>query len=184
MPFNPRLVGSDDEDGLRDDQFSDEVSAAFVSSEAQLPESELPDDLLVLVEQLVDDADRLAAAYPSGQPELWLTRHTREEKPSKQPAQFSPLDFWYHAAVAVLIIGLGVGGGTLWMGSGSVDSVFAPTQVAGPIQTFPVAPASGTEPEEESQVLPAAFFSLSGPQQEALLDLMESEELGQPSLSI
>jgi len=69
----------------------------------QSSESELPDDLRAVADQLIDDAEHLRSRFPASQ-----ALSSFPEYASKRPTTI-----WLRAAAAVLLIGIGAGAGVL-----------------------------------------------------------------------
>lgn len=127
--------------------------------EAPLAEADWPDDLALLAGQLQADAARLAASYPA---EPSAPRGATVEHSPPRGAWPRRLGVLAAAVAVVLCAPLGR--------SGPNES----RTVHPPAQPRVVAPP----------VTPSVFRALTGPEQEALLDLMESQRLEQASLTI
>jgi hypothetical protein len=157
----------------------------------QFDEQDLPDDLAHLAAQLSEDADRLATSYPAAQSEVWLASAAADASDEKIAASWHR---WVRIAAAVAAVSLTAGTGA-WIVSSRTPSPDNTAQFHPPVVSEPQplhsaqlqeALASPTEVTPmDSPVVPAGFFqTLSGPEQEAMLDLMEEEGLDQASLSI
>lgn len=175
------------------------------------PEAELPDDLQMLAEQLGEDALHLSALYPAQSPDQWI--QTASAKPlasavtlnDSNPAVSVSLkrSLKWAAFAASLLVAVGLSW-SFWP-----NSEMAPLQI--PTRSTPLEPlANHPTPEDQLQpsdtlvvhpvskethrihgtpqdgpltVSTGLFMTLSSSEQEALLDLMEDENLPQPSVS-
>jgi len=165
---------------------------------------DLPDDLAALAEQLSEDAAYLEGQYAAGCYEVWASDsspHPNQQEPP--PRRGRNRLVWGGAAAASVLLLLA---GAVWVQSLSqdqrpaaqLDSVESPRkslQLEAPADAAnsdrasagQEASARAAEPSEpaRSPVVPAGLFeNLSGPEQEALLDLIESKGYEQSSLSI
>lgn len=147
MRFEPRVIQPDDEDDGLD----------------------LPADLLLLAEQLQEDAQRIAAAQTSTRPLDALSRPVAARR-------------WpMRAAVAALLVSAGAWS-ALRLYSGAPHE---PHAVGPLLQVARDADSRGESKREVDTALPAVFFQeLTGPEKEGLLDLLEQKSLEQSSLSI
>lgn len=162
MPFDPRLIHPD-EPPLRSDG-----------------ELDLPADLAALAEQLGDDAAHLSACYPADRsPQVALAAEL------VQSAARIKRQHWFRSAAVV-----GTGLATVAaLGISLVIAARQAPQASRPRQPVAVAPASPSDPSPPSDSLPvsaAATLSvgeLSGPELEALLDLLDNEPRSMASIS-
>jgi len=160
MSFDPKLI------------HDDEPHCSAGAGETLGPtwdDLDLPDDLQALAEQLRGDAERLAAVYPA-------ESHDEKIMPSEAAlAKAGPARRWVSqaalATATVVVLAVGV---QFWL------SRPVPQQAAQ--RNAP--PANVTTDVPPATITPSVFQSLTAPEQEAMLDLMESEQLGQASLSI
>jgi hypothetical protein len=162
MPFDPRIVHPD-EPPLRPDGGLD-----------------LPADLAALAEQLGDDAAHLSACYPADRaPQVALAAEL------VQSAARIKRQHWFRSAVVV-------GTGLATVAALGISLIIAAQQApdtAGPSRPLVVSP--GERPLSASAALidplPAApalsVGELSGPELEALLDLLDSEPRSMASIS-
>jgi hypothetical protein len=179
MPFDPRTSYLEDHDPQWD----------------RLDEQDLPDDLAHLAAQLSEDAERLATSYPAAQSDVWLASAAVDASVEKSSASWHR---WVRIAAAVAAISLTAGTGA-WVLNSRTFSPDNTAQLQTPlaIDSQPLPRplhsaglhSSQSRPTEvtpmDSPVVPAGFFqTLSGPEQEAMLDLMEEEGIDQASLSI
>jgi hypothetical protein len=166
------------------------------NSDDEMRDVDLSDEMLLLGEQLSDDAAFLAAQYPAGQPHLWTAA------PESQAVAGTTIAHWSRIA-AVLLVSLGVGSGVIgvlhWRAAVEPPVAGLPAGAPQPMapfmgSQFAGSQFSGTTPTPllfksdgagtEAAVVPVVFFqSLSGPEQEALIDLMESDGLAETSVS-
>ena len=168
MPFDPKLVQPDD--------------APLLTS----GELDLPSDLAALAEQLGDDAAHLASRYPADRaPAVALSAELIES--AARIKRHSPRRIaWVAAAslasAAVLTISVAIA----WRNQGEV----APTN--GTLATSPLsANAAASAQPAELVSLPApqsaagtlSVGELSGPEMEALLDLLSAEPKSVASIS-
>ena len=165
---------------------------------------DLPDDLALLAERLADEAEYLASRYPARGSEDWL-------KAQPEPSVSFRRRFWVamgtRVAAAAAMVAVGIIG--VWGLSSPGPLPFPKIPVTawnlswpGPVPLLEIPEVNlAAQPTWEifsdvrsgsdrpsiapALVVPAGFFEeLSGPEQEALLDLMEIKNLDQRSLSI
>lgn len=160
MSFDPKLI--------HDDEPQDSAGAGE-SRDPTWDELDLPDDLQALAEQLCGDAARLAALYPA-------ESHDEKIMPSEAAlAKAGLARRWVsQAALATATVVVLVVGVQFWL------TRPVPQQAA---QRNP-SPANVTTELPPPTITPSIFQALTAPEQEAMLDLMENEQLGQASLSI
>jgi hypothetical protein len=130
---------------------------------------ELPADLAELAEQLSADADYLAERYPAhtgAQPATSVDRGRRVVRA---------------AAIAVLLTGIGLWGGRLWWSAGR------PSRPA-PDAVLVVEDSHNRGLANDESAAPAGaallFRSLSGGEQEGVLDLLEEQSSDEAQVSI
>jgi hypothetical protein len=136
--------------------------------EAPPVEADWPDDLALLAGQLEADAARLAASYPADGPA------------PMSAARRAPVVAWTRR-LGVLAAAVVVGGcAQFWRPLHRPPaSGYSPAPpIAAP------APPQAAVPIAAPTVTPGVFQALTGPEQEALLDLMETQRLEQASLAI
>lgn len=168
MHFEPRIISDDGED------------------------FDLPDDLLILAEQLTADADRLATVYP-------VDRQVRSPEVAADVASIaagavprvSPKFNWRRiAGAAAVLFAVGVGG---WAAFGLRDVGQQPENIAALRTNSNVAEQNNatkvtTVSSRVADSVPAMssvlFQDLTGPEQEAVLDLLEGDGSQPASLSI
>jgi hypothetical protein len=154
MPFEPRIVPP---------------------AEPLLPQDdELAPDLQLLAEQLQADAQHLAARYPA---------------PAWRPLAAPPrrhLLRWAGAAVALLLVGVGVRLSSTWPAADPEPAAGPGAGVSHTADWSRSAPSvlHADQPAQPLTVPAMLFHSLTPPEQEAVLDLVEDEVLSQASLSI
>lgn len=160
MSFDPKLI--------QDDEPQDSAGAGE-SRDPTWDELDLPDDLQALAEQLCGDAARLAALYPA-------ESHDEKIMPSEAAlAKTGLAPRWMsQAALATATVVVLAAGIQFWFARP------VPQQAA---QRNP-SPANVTTELPPPTITPSIFQALTAPEQEAMLDLMENEQLGQASLSI
>ncbi len=170
MPFDPKLIRDDD-----------------TNFEGDL---KLPDDLVLMAQQLGDDANRLAATYPPPRPQLVVTR-------------FSGLtNVWFTRSLA----GTALAAGLVAISLLAWNSRFLPTgerpasvgrlgglgestdtTVPSHRPAYAVRPPPAHEspsPSGQVPVTPASWLGdASGPELEALMDLWEQDQPAIRSLS-
>lgn len=196
-------------------------------------EHDLPDDLLMLAEQLSDDADRLAGCYPASLPKFGSPLVGMAERAEvgaislvvadvRLPANNAPNSTHPRfrsgrvAAAVLLLAGAGASVG-VWLPTespvamapdrpevvrfvhddamqlssaqpetGASDRSDGATTDAAPARVASTDAAEITQPEviEIPPMAPSVFLDFSGPEQEAVIDLFESEHLDQSSISI
>ncbi len=162
MPFNPRLVPSDDE---------------FCGDDEQLA---------ALGEQLREDAAFLANTYPAGGKSEQFPIAVVTQLPGRDPRRIAQV------AVAALLVVAGLSL-AVWQGGRIAEQMAG--QTATPEAT--IVPAEGlivAEPSEpsfgplppplQSIVRPVSHQSLTGPEWEAVLDLLESDQGQAQSISL
>ena len=141
MQFEPRIISDDGDD------------------------RDLPDDLLILAEQLTADADRLAAVYP-------VDRRDRSPAVVAASARLSPKSNWRRiVGAAAILAAVGIGGWT----------ALGPRNVEHPRGNIAVS----SHVAESAPVMSSSLFQdLTGPEKEAVLDLLEGDGARPASLSI
>jgi hypothetical protein len=162
MPFDPRLIHPD-EPPLRPDG-----------------ELDLPADLAALAEQLGDDAAHLSACYPADRaPQVALAAEL------VQSAGRIKRQHWFRS---VAVIGTGLAtvaalGISLIIAAQQTPKTNRPRQ---PVAIAPNSVPDSTSPSESFPVSTSATLSvgeLSGPELEALLDLLDNEPRSMASIS-
>ncbi len=162
MPFDPRLIHPD-EPPLRSDG-----------------ELDLPADLAALAEQLGDDAAHLSARYPADRtPQVALAAEL------VQSAGRIKRQHWFRSAAVVgtglaTVAALGI---SLIIAARQSPQTNPPRQ---PVAVAPIATSGTASPSESFPVSTSATLSvgeLSGPELEALLDLLDNEPRSMASIS-
>ena len=136
---------------------------------------ELPDDLLALAEQLTADADRLATVFG---PRSMLCSGNMEPEGSRVESSsfFNRRRSWLRiAGAAAIVFALGAGAWRV-----SREGIVVP----GPRHEKAVAATGARTNEIEGQVSASSFQDLTSPEQEGLLDLLETSGARTSSLSI
>lgn len=151
---------------------------------------ELPDDLEFLGDQLSEEASLMARRYPSSA-DLPGARFPAKTSPSRRSEPAPRGRTWGLAgasrlAAAVLLVVAGTWGSLHWLGGPDAPDGFMP---GGTLSPDGLAQGDGARLFEDEGlsplIVPAGYFqSLSAPEQEALLDLMENEDADLISLSI
>ncbi len=135
---------------------------------------ELPADLAELAEQLSADADYLAEHYPAnGTPAICGAQPSSTVDRGRQLVRA--------AAIAVLLTGMGLWGGRIWWTIGRPPRPTADTALVAEDSH-----ARGLVGEDEPTAGSAAllFRSLSGGEQEGVLDLLEEQSSDEAQVSI
>lgn len=155
------------------DDLSDEVFAANLSDDESF-DAELPDDLAELASQLGDEARSLSSLYPCAIPTASPQRVVAQRAPWVRPrAWVRPL-----AAIAAAAVVIAVA--LPYMASQPRRLPPPPRNTSASMHVSrPEAPRPSTEtvkPTVTNVALPAVIFSsLSGAEQEGILDLLESQ---------
>lgn len=164
MPFDPRVIRSDD---------------------LPPPTHLLPPVLEALGQQLADDADLLARCYPADDP---LASGASTRPPIVRPPSRWPRPLGGHRVAAAAVLLVALGSVCAWQGLYRPPGGPATQTAARPPQTS-VRPVPQSPPDQaplpRGAALPTTVFQdLSGPEQEAVLDLLERDLYSSASLSI
>ncbi len=170
--------------------------ADFAARDFAALEAELSGDLATLAAQLGDDANRLAAKYPPGAL-TWVGSvfPTGGSQVISSDSETEPRPLraatWVSVAAAIALATI-IGSGAIiawYIHSDAHVVVVEARREARPINDVALSPVA--RPAQSSAANSAAvpeefsgFQELNGPEQEALLDLLEGRAVGQVSLSI
>lgn len=163
MPFNPRVIG---EDPLPDDFNSNEFGG--------------DDQLEALGAQLLDDARQLANVYPA------KARDISEPAPLKDAAVAPSRRLYWLTAIAAACVGaFGFVLPAAWKLASPPHAVVAVPESSVTV-TEPTAIPSPTEPVPATRPLltPVVQQGFTGPEWEAVLDLLESDSEQEQSISL
>ncbi len=163
MDFVPRI--HQPESGHGDQP---QVATARPTMAELTTELDLPEDLLLLAEQLVADAAHVEAACPTPSPAVAVAPAARRRWP------------WLAAAAVMFAAGLWV----TWPAGKSQRPQLAQATAESELSHKPQTRAAIKHPQE-SVVTPAGLLEgLSGSEREGVLDVLETESVAQSSLSI
>jgi hypothetical protein len=181
MPFEPRVVSPDDEPWHRDAQ------------------CDMSPDLEALAERLRADAAMLAERYPAEYSDAGICPPVLEASIGS-PGDRSPrrrTRWWSATVVAALSLMVLAAGWTVWRmaspavdnGDRAADTVVAVDvgRVAAPAEMVDDDPATGSpsvRPAIEFGRAEALIMNVNGPELEAVLDLMETQDTEDPLLSL
>jgi hypothetical protein len=197
-------------DAMPEDAVPELAAESLADSEWEA--STLPPEFAALAEQLTCDANHLAACYPAGAARLApvalaAVEATVEPDDVKAPVATTvvalPAPSFSMAAAGGLVGGIVAllllmsSLASRWGGESPSESplagptrpVFAPQAIPGtnPLATFPTAPAAVTPglPASDAGEMPVRVLrSLTGPELEGLIDLLEHPDGEKPTLSI
>jgi len=166
---------------------SSELSGPGKPNNLATPDN-LPEELELLSEQLGDDAERLASLYPAPECPAWMA--IAEQGPSVRQSAGR----WLSAAAAAGIV-LATASIAVWKQAGADrQSAISRTEsnerdpqksTAASLAVAKPSPSNEAGNGQPTAAVPAGLFqALTGAEQEALIDLMEQDEVGQSSLSI
>lgn len=140
-------------------------------------------ELEALAEQLADDARMLAERYPApATPPLTAFATSADQRPSPELAS-ARWPRWRKIAAASVLVAAAMG---IWIGTRGDNRREWAVDVGQANQELRAAnpPANDLQPVGRQPLPAVSFQEFTGPEQEAVLDLLEENALSQGSLSI
>jgi len=181
MPFEPRIVSPDDE------RWQGEAT------------SDLPPDLEAVAERLRSDAAMLAERYPGecSAADVCPPSFGPSIGPSDHRASRGERRWWSAAAAAAITLTLLAAGWTVWRWASPAseegdraahavvaDGVGRVARIAEPVEEDPAPVMRPVDVSLEFGRAETLLMNVNGPELEAVLDLMETQDTEDPLLSL